>query len=44
MEKTTGVDLYNKVLSLSMQIPNVKVNREECSYTTHSLISVQNKN
>ena len=29
MEKTTGVDLYNKVLSLSMQIPSVKVNREE---------------
>lgn len=29
MEKTTGVDLYNKVLSLSMQIPSMKVNREE---------------
>ena len=29
MEKTTGVDLYNKVLSLSMQNPSMKVNREE---------------
>lgn len=36
MEKTTGVDLYNKVLSLSMQIPNVKVNREEFLYNAFS--------